>query len=1192
MTLLLICIAGMLSGAPETYTDVMVDFPANYAADAAYKQSSVKSARAESSVEMKNSGDRSLKLTFMHEAQGYSEFVLKPFTDNARIEMKDGVLRTAAYAAAGGMMIKLRLTDAKGETFQTKPLNMKQGEWTVREWKISEEMSSDLENSWGGNNNKRMEFPVSFFTLILEGKGDGTAYLDRMTYTYTEKETAAVGEVAVVKMDREPMQLKPVAASKAKETEAEFLTDTVSGRKSLRLSASFDPSGWAEYLMRGFTDGFTITERGGVVTLRGRNITPKAVVSLRFIDKNGETFQTDGFSLTGGTSMSRMFKIDESAKSDIRDSWGAGKDGVFDFPLTFSAVVISGSGDTSAVIDSIIYAGPAQAEYLASVSRMGTFAAPVANKRIFLWEKGESFRMAPVFVSKSRRDMTAAIEMKITDFNGIVVTSKSKNITLAPRESKELPIPFSTADAASGIYYVNLRALTTNGLTISETNTSFGIIDGKNTARAKPGEFIYAMCAHAERFPSNEVFQLDHPYWQWLDSLGIDMVRGEAAWGRVQPKPGDFIWHHTDKMLSNHLAIRVQSAPILAYFVHWASDYSNLSIGEWWNKHRAEPPRDMTPFYNYVDNTVRRYKDTMRYWEVWNEADWGFWMGTPEQYNEMYLETYKRIKAIDPTLQVMNSGWAFGLENQHKSLDRIDSFLAAAKDKLDIFAFHAHSGIGELKQKDAKIRAFFKKYGIENMKVWDNESGWSTIGKRTEQDQAEQLVKKIVYAQVAGYGAYFWYDLFNDGPDRNENEHNFGIIRESLSEPKAGVLAYHALIRSLRGYKYKETLALGEKISAYLFIDGAEEVCVLWLDDNAEKYIYLSPGKTADAKHIDMMGNTKPLTAIGERLGVKISYLPSYVRWKRSGAASSISAVTTVLSTDPLIRIQAGVQNPFSVSVRNPLDKTLAGKMSVTTRGFSGTVTPKDTALSLPNGGNGKWDFSITADKNGSDSDAVIIRLSDGSTFIGDMTVPVKYVTIVPQVTATIDGTVSEWTSPVAVLSERKDIFNLFDFDPTKPDLHWKGPNDLSATAYVGADSTRFYCAVVVKDDTHFQRENANELWKADCLQFGISPDGNATFTEYDIGLSDGKVLTIKRSGSAPAALLDGELTASVRRDEGAKTTTYEIAVLRSVIGRDDFGFNFIVNDNEGKARKGWVKWKDGIGDGKKPALWPWLKIK
>ncbi len=80
----------------------------------------------------------------------------------------------------------------------------------------------------------------------------------------------------------------------------------------------------------------------------------------------------------------------------------------------------------------------------------------------------------------------------------------------------------------------------------------------------------------------------------------------------------------------------------------------------WWKAH-CSPPNDMGAWVALVTATIEhwieRYGiDEVRTWpfEVWNEPNLvpHFWTGTRTEYFELYAETAKAIKAIDPELRV------------------------------------------------------------------------------------------------------------------------------------------------------------------------------------------------------------------------------------------------------------------------------------------------------------------------------------------------------------------------------------------------------------------------------------------------------------------------------------------------------------------------------------------------------------
>jgi hypothetical protein len=93
---------------------------------------------------------------------------------------------------------------------------------------------------------------------------------------------------------------------------------------------------------------------------------------------------------------------------------------------------------------------------------------------------------------------------------------------------------------------------------------------------------------------------------------------------------------------------------ILNYSVDWASE-----SGQWNSR-----PKDNKLFVNYAAQVIKRYKDKVKYWEVWNEPDSAIYWNQQDElksYCVLLKEVYQRAKKIDPDCKVLNGGLANGL---------------------------------------------------------------------------------------------------------------------------------------------------------------------------------------------------------------------------------------------------------------------------------------------------------------------------------------------------------------------------------------------------------------------------------------------------------------------------------------------------------------------------------------------------
>ncbi len=175
-----------------------------------------------------------------------------------------------------------------------------------------------------------------------------------------------------------------------------------------------------------------------------------------------------------------------------------------------------------------------------------------------------------------------------------------------------------------------------------------------------------------------------------------------------------------------------------------------------------------------------------------------------------------------------------------------------------------------------------------------------------------------------------------------------------------------------------------------------------------------------------------------------------------------------------------------------------------------------------------------------------------------------------------IDGKLDEWKESAAIPCVRGSQRKL---------QSWNGPEDLRVIAYLMWDNRYFYFAVDVDDDVFCQTGEGKNTWGGDGLQcaFDMAGNGDAIDFQCTIALSPkggpGMFFTVGGSGRVPGAKV------AIRRKVANAGAIYEVAVpwkalkqYRPHAGKI-IGFTFLVNDNDGSGRDGWIEWTPGIGD-------------
>ncbi len=201
--------------------------------------------------------------------------------------------------------------------------------------------------------------------------------------------------------------------------------------------------------------------------------------------------------------------------------------------------------------------------------------------------------------------------------------------------------------------------------------------------------------------------------------------------------------------------------------------------------------------------------------------------------------------------------------------------------------------------------------------------------------------------------------------------------------------------------------------------------------------------------------------------------------------------------------------------------------------------------------------------------------------------------------TPVIDGIISdgEYNMDTAYSFDSKENTVLIDgFD-------WEGPSDQSVTGVITYDEDNLYMVIDVLDDTFCVdgSRDGNTMWMYDSLQLGFASSSVWTSGDVNVGglmtqidaaeLQDG-TLWFDRSTSEKNIKQKGPIENSeFAVTHNGKHTIYELRLgwdelvedMPKITSETTFLFSFLVNDNDGAGRKGWIELTPGIGMTKDP---------
>jgi hypothetical protein len=364
--------------------------------------------------------------------------------------------------------------------------------------------------------------------------------------------------------------------------------------------------------------------------------------------------------------------------------------------------------------------------------------------------------------------------------------------------------------------------------------------------------------------------------------LGLGWMRDHDMlqttwWNRVQPEPGKPEWKLSE-CLQYCLDRKMPVLGGLTGTPYWAVKGGPRPKV---NSSRGYPSTpDLKLWREYVRMTVTRYKDDIRYWEIWNEpAVSMFFSGTPEEHAELVRAAVEEIHRVDPKLVAMASGYTTVAWRWHEAAAK-----AGAWRTLDTLSIHygcpnlpPEENQRKLREILGHFRGLLKEYGPDHeIPIWSTEGGTAdTIWLRgvelpelppehlrPEQDAwlgARRIVQGEAILMANGIRKHFYY--FQNPIRRGSKAYlNTSMLDFDLA-PRPKLMARVAMQRELDGAKWVGEVRRNEsgRFWAHLFAreDGGTTV-LWWAGDHGSLSVKIKwPGK--EPKLVDLMGNVFPV---------------------------------------------------------------------------------------------------------------------------------------------------------------------------------------------------------------------------------------------------------------------------------------------------------------------------------------------
>ncbi len=694
-----------------------------------------------------------------------------------------------------------------------------------------------------------------------------------------------------------------------------------------------------------------------------------------------------------------------------------------------------------------------------------------------------------------------------------------------------------------------------------------------------------------------------------INRVGITWTREDIYHKFMEPEPGKYNWGGLDLWTANARRAGLWVMPVSGEWAPWINTGEIVS-DKWFKSKKV----DLEAWGKWWSEMAHRYKGKVSAWEVANE---GFY-GLPVPLNvDLHQTAYKSIKAQDPDVPVVAN--VTGGMVDGGMVDYLKEFLAAGGNKgCDVVSAHPYTQNfsaspeqGSMREMGERVSKIIAPY-FNNPRLWwteyaffgedeynpDIPCNWESY-ILSERAQAQYIVRAYLAGMAAGVEHMFYF-LHQDS---EKSPWQSGLLREEGIRP--AICAINTICHVLEYTGFVQDIRLKDDVQIMVFKGKEYSAASVWCTASPEhKYVLHVPLAAADVEVLEFMGNTVQFPEDAREIAIPFDGSPAYITSRKM----SPEQLAQVLSN---ARIEGGVSvsvgriflkpGQLEVELHSETSKTTEGQVKVLEPAPQdwGLKTFTDRFSSVAPGSSTR--VKLTRENSlPTEGDPALLRLHVSDTQLIER----SYNFIFAKYTnehITVDAEPINWGEPTMVLDSSAYTSSRIDGVRT-PSTVWYGPGDLSAKIWLRWDEANLYIAIEASDDV--QRQAAGSpmsMWMGDSVQYGFDAAGNAPNmgpdgwdvtddSEWLIGLYQDKPMLVRSTAprGADAGPVPG-VTYSVRR--AGNITTYVAAfpwnIITPAAGETGsiFGFNFIVNDDDGDGRKGWLGMTLGMGESKAPRL-------
>ena len=432
---------------------------------------------------------------------------------------------------------------------------------------------------------------------------------------------------------------------------------------------------------------------------------------------------------------------------------------------------------------------------------------------------------------------------------------------------------------AVGFYLLDIKIISIDGVVVSSRQVNLAALPHRNGV----GPSDFGVGAMLDRGPNSPAVLL-----KIAKNAGFSWVRGELTWDSIEKTPGVFKFpRQFDE--SMQLAMHMDIATVIIL------DYGNPKAYPTLFENQQSFPvthEARQRFLGYVREMVARYSRQVTYWELWNEPRLTE-IGSAAYVN-LLKAVYPVIKHGSPNAGVISCGGEWGGVGFDVCFNAIRD--AGAISYQDGFSIHpymypsvpeiGYDGYGSpvapvsimtILPYIAKLTKDYPLSTGKRIELWVTEIGWPSAPVSARQDeriQAANLVRTYLlsrrYNVAKGIG---WYNLVDDGVDKNDKEQNFGLLRADLT-PKPAYVAAAVLAATLANRAWSRALIDSDVAKIYEYGPDSPIISGWTISEGGTVHVALPAGEYVERA---WDGQDTVVTVTSRGLDWRLGPLPRYL---------------------------------------------------------------------------------------------------------------------------------------------------------------------------------------------------------------------------------------------------------------------------------------------------------------------------